>query len=90
MATRDGQKTDGVTLLTYFRAKGRQWHTVILTTCNQGLIPHGKAPIEDERCLFYMAITRASGNLMISYLGKSCNNKVKPSQFLSEAGFIRS
>jgi DNA helicase II / ATP-dependent DNA helicase PcrA len=83
-------ENDGVALLTYFKAKGRQWHTVMLTTCNQGLIPHRKAPIEDERRLFYVAMTRASANLMISYVAKSCNNKVKPSQFLSEAGFITS
>jgi ATP-dependent DNA helicase UvrD/PcrA len=83
-------ENDGVALMTYFKAKGRQWHTVLLTTCNQGLIPHRKAPIEDERRLFYVAITRASANLMISYVGKSCNNKVKPSQFLAEAGFIKS
>jgi len=81
-------ENEGVALLTYFKAKGRQWHTVILTTCNQGLIPHRKAPIEDERRLFYVAITRASANLVISYVGKSCNHKVKPSQFLSEAGFV--
>jgi DNA helicase-2/ATP-dependent DNA helicase PcrA len=80
-------ENDGVSLLTYFRAKGRQWHTVILTTCNQGLIPHRKASLEDERRLFYVAMTRASANLMISYVGKSCNNRVKPSQFLKEAGF---
>jgi DNA helicase-2/ATP-dependent DNA helicase PcrA len=80
-------ESDGVALLTYFKAKGRQWHTVILTTCNQGLIPHKRAPLEDERRLFYVAMTRASANLMISYVGKSCNNKVKPSQFLAEAGF---
>lgn len=82
-------ESDGVALLTYFRAKGRQWHTVILTTCNQGLIPHNRAPIEDERRLFYVAITRTSANLMISYVEKSCNNKVKPSQFLVEAGLLR-
>ena len=83
-------ENDGVALLTYFKAKGRQWHTVMLTTCNQGLIPHRKAPVEDERRLFYVALTRASANLMISYVGKSCNNKVKPSQFLCEAGFLKS
>jgi DNA helicase-2/ATP-dependent DNA helicase PcrA len=82
-------EADGVALLTYFRAKGRQWHTVILTTCNQGLIPHKRAPIEDERRLFYVAMTRASANLVLSYVGKSCNNKVKPSQFLEEAGLLK-
>ena len=76
----------GVGLLTYFRSKGRQWHTVILTTCNDGIIPHKKAPIEDERRLFYVAMTRASSNLLISYLKNICKNNVSPSRFLAEAG----
>jgi DNA helicase II / ATP-dependent DNA helicase PcrA len=63
----------GVGLLTYFRSKGRQWHTVILTTCNDGIIPHKKAPVEDERRLFYVAMTRTSSNLLISYLKEQRN-----------------
>jgi DNA helicase-2/ATP-dependent DNA helicase PcrA len=76
----------GVSLLTYFKSKGLQWHTVILTTCNDGLIPHRKAPVEDERRLFYVAMTRASSNLLISHLRSICNNKVSPSRFIKEAG----
>ncbi len=60
-------KERGLALLTYFKSKGLQWHTVILTTCNEGLIPHKRAPLEDERRLFYVAMTRASSNLLISY-----------------------
>lgn len=55
-----GEEQNGVALATYFKAKGLQWHTVILTSCNEGLIPHKKAPVEDERRLFYVALTRAS------------------------------
>jgi len=78
----------GVGLLTYFKAKGRQWHSVILTSCNEGLIPHKRAPIEDERRLFYVALTRASSNLLISYLRDACRTKVSPSRFLKEAELI--
>ena len=78
----------GVALLTYFKAKGLQWHTVILTTCNDRLIPHRRAPIEDERRLFYVAMTRASSNLIVSYVKKSCNTAVEPSPFLREAGLL--
>jgi DNA helicase-2/ATP-dependent DNA helicase PcrA len=81
-------ENDGVALLTYFKAKGRQWHTVALTTCNNGLIPHSKANLEDERRLFYVALTRATANVLVSYVGKSCNNKVTPSRFLTEAGLL--
>ncbi len=77
---------DGVALLTFFKAKGRQWHTVMLVSCNQGLIPHARAPLEDERRLFYVAMTRATSNLVVSYLRDSCGNAVRPSQFLAEAG----
>jgi DNA helicase-2/ATP-dependent DNA helicase PcrA len=83
-----GKAEDGVQLLTYFKSKGRQWHTVILTTCNEGLIPHSRAPIEDERRLFYVAMTRASANLMISYLGSAIGKRVAPSRFLTEAGLL--
>lgn len=82
-------RNNGVALLTYFRAKGLQWHTVILTSCNEGLIPHKRAPIEEERRLFYVALTRTSANLLISYVKNSSNNKVKPSRFLSEAGLLQ-
>ncbi len=78
--------SSGVALLTYFKSKGLQWHTVILTTCNDGIIPHRKAPIEDERRLFYVAMTRASANLLVSYLKSVCENNVQPSPFLKEAG----
>ena len=76
----------GVPLLTYFRSKGLQWHTVILTTCNEGLIPHQKAQVEEERRLFYVAMTRASSNLVISYVKSACGTDVPPSRFLYEAG----
>lgn len=82
-------KESGVSLLTYFKSKGLQWHTVILSTCNDGLIPHSKAPVEDERRLFYVAMTRASYNLLISYVKKSCNNTVVPSRFIAEAGLMK-
>ena len=84
-----GRDSDsGTALLTYFKAKGRQWHTVILASCNEGLIPHGRAPIEDERRLFYVALTRCSANLVISYLRKFSNSKTEPSRFLAEAGLL--
>jgi DNA helicase-2/ATP-dependent DNA helicase PcrA len=84
-----GRDENGVALLTYFKSKGLQWHTVILSTCNDGLIPHKKAPVEDERRLFYVAMTRASSNLFISYVKKSCNNAVAPSRFIAEAGLMK-
>lgn len=88
-STNAGNNLEGVNLLTYFRAKGLQWHTVILTTCNDGLIPHRKAPVDDERRLFYVALTRATSNLLVSYLNNVCGNRLPPSRFLSEAGLLK-
>jgi DNA helicase-2/ATP-dependent DNA helicase PcrA len=82
------EREHGLALLTYFKSKGLQWHTVILTTCNEGLIPHKRAPIEDERRLFYVAMTRASSNLLISYVKSSVQQSVSPSRFITEAGLL--
>lgn len=76
--------SEAVRLLTYFRSKGNQFDTVILPTVNSGIIPHYMAPIEDERRLFYVAVTRTKKNLWLSYVRKSCNQKVEPSPFLKE------
>jgi DNA helicase-2/ATP-dependent DNA helicase PcrA len=81
-------RENGVSLLTYFKSKGLQWHTVILTSCNERVIPHSKAPVEDERRLFYVAMTRASSNLVVSYVKRACKAKVEPSRFLKEAGLL--
>jgi DNA helicase II / ATP-dependent DNA helicase PcrA len=77
---------DAVNLLTYFRAKGRQWHTVIVPGANQKVIPHARADVESERRLFYVATTRATANLVFSYVRQAVRSKVEPSQFLAELG----
>jgi len=85
---RTGRDNEGITLSTCFRAKGRQWHTVILIGCNEGIFPLRGAPIEDERRLFYVAMTRTSANLVISYLTDAYRVKLQPSRFLNEAGLL--
>ena len=82
---REGE-ADAVNLLTYFRAKGRQWHTVLVPGANQKVIPHARADLEDERRLFYVATTRATANLVFSYVRQAVRSKVEPSQFLAELG----
>lgn len=77
---------EAVSLLSYFKAKGRQWDTVFLPGVNQSVIPHQKAKIEEERRLFYVAITRATSNLFISYVRKAVGHNVNISQFIFEMG----
>jgi len=80
------EEGDAVNLLTYFRAKGRQWNTVMIPGANQKVIPLGDANVEDERRLFYVAITRATSNLIVSYVRNAVRSKVEPSQFIEEMG----
>lgn len=58
---------DSVTFTTAFRAKGLQWPFVIIPDCNEGTFPYGEAEeqarYEEERRLFYVAITRAEQTL---------------------------
>ena len=80
------EEGDAVNLLTYFRAKGRQWGTVIIPGANQKVIPLGNCNLEDERRLFYVAVTRATSNLIVSFVRNAVRSRVEPSQFIEEMG----
>jgi len=72
---------ESVALLTVFRAKGLQWPVVIVPDCNQGIFPYGGPDeIEEERRLFYVALTRTQSQLHLHVVGTE-----PPSQFLAEA-----
>jgi DNA helicase-2/ATP-dependent DNA helicase PcrA len=79
---------DAVWLLTYFRAKGLQFPVVFLISCNEGLTPHHRSPLEDERRLFYVAMTRASTALHVSFLDPADGAHPPASRFLREAGLV--
>ena len=76
-----------VTVATYFRAKGLQWPVVFLPGCNEGLVPHPRAAVPDERRLFYVALTRASQELIATWVAVP-EEDVEPSRFLVEAGLL--
>lgn len=72
---------DSVSLLTVFRAKGLQWPVVFVPDCNQGILPYGGPDeIEEERRLFYVALTRTQAQLYLHTVRTE-----PPSQFLAEA-----
>ena len=56
--------------------------------CEEGLLPHSLAEelaqIEEERRLFYVAITRAKTHLDLSYLERRNENERFASPYLSE------
>lgn len=61
---------DGHELATVHGAKGREWPHVVIYGADQGLFPHAQmlgdpASLEDERRLFYVALTRAKERLDI-------------------------
>lgn len=62
---------NGVKLLTMHASKGLEFDTVIIPNCNERSIPSRKAvtndAIEEERRLFYVAVTRAKKQLYILY-----------------------
>lgn len=82
LGTRSTTKQERITLTTIFRAKGLEWPIVFVPHCNQETIPFGTQPrLEEERRLFYVALTRAKHTLHLHCL----QNKPR-SQFLEEAG----
>jgi DNA helicase II / ATP-dependent DNA helicase PcrA len=94
-AERDEEKEnemDAVTLITMHSCKGLEFPHVFIVGLEQGLLPHSRSAVEntldEERRLFYVAITRAMQTLTMSY----CLSRKKygqalpchPSQFLQE------
>ena len=72
-----------ITLATLHAAKGLEWERVFLIGASDGQLPVSDAPIDEERRLFYVGITRAKADLHISY-------KNSPSPFLRESGLLAS
>ena len=68
---KNGEK-EGVNLMTMHAAKGLEFDTVFVIEANEGSCPYKKATadeeIEEERRLFYVAMTRAKRKLVISYV----------------------
>lgn len=58
-----------VTISTVHGVKGLEFKTVFVPFCNEGKFPHKRMgeDIEEERRLFYVALTRAQENLIVSY-----------------------
>lgn len=75
----ENNKGGKVKLSTIHRAKGLEFPVVFIIGCNDGLLPHYKNEnIEDEKRLFYVAITRAQKELYLSHTD-SYNNKINDS-----------
>ncbi len=85
---------DAVTLSTYHSAKGLEYHTVFLPELNEGLTPHRQAlspeDVEEERRMFYVAMTRAKRRLVLSCMKELRSKELVPSRFVGEVFVDRS
>jgi DNA helicase-2/ATP-dependent DNA helicase PcrA len=91
--TSDSENQDRVTLMTIHAAKGLEFPFVYVVGMEENLFPSiqsvsSRADLEEERRLFYVAITRAQQKLTVSYAenryrwGNLTSNE--PSRFLQE------
>lgn len=71
LAHDDQEQSDGVELLTFHAAKGRQWRSVVVAGVEVGLVPHFTAQTDaqrrEEARLLYVACTRAEDALMVTW-----------------------
>jgi len=59
-------ESDGVSLSTIHRVKGREWPHVLVYGASDGLFPHRLAgDVEEERRVFHVAVTRASVDAVV-------------------------
>jgi superfamily I DNA/RNA helicase len=83
---------DAVTLITMHSCKGLEFPHVFVVGLEDGLLPHSRSKVEgtldEERRLFYVAVTRAMQTLTISHCGgrKKYGQLLpcQPSPFLKE------
>jgi DNA helicase-2/ATP-dependent DNA helicase PcrA len=82
------EKQGGVTLSTMHSAKGLEFAVVFVIDANEGIVPHHKAAlpadIEEERRLFYVALTRAKERLHICAVKERYHRKQELSRFVRE------
>jgi DNA helicase-2/ATP-dependent DNA helicase PcrA len=77
----------GVELLTFHGAKGREWHTVYVTGVETGLVPIRSATTGAERAeearLLYVALTRATDELVVTWCARRGGYQRKPSPLIA-------
>ncbi len=97
LGSQDLTQGEGVNLLSVHASKGLEYKEVYVVDLMDGRFPNrklmnkGGGGIDEERRLFYVAVTRAKD---ILYLSNAKNDKIKkidfmPSQFLYEAGLLK-
>lgn len=79
---------DSVSLATMHSSKGLEYQVVFIVDANEGITPHRKAvleaDLEEERRLFYVAMTRAKEYLHIYSVKDRYNKELTCSRFVGE------
>lgn len=82
----DKKEDNGINLMTFHASKGLEFEKVYIMDCNEGSIPNKKSigleEIEEERRMFYVAMTRARESLNICYVSGTKQSPHMPSRFL--------
>jgi DNA helicase-2/ATP-dependent DNA helicase PcrA len=77
-----------VLLMSIHRSKGLEWPFVFVCGCSEGILPHPRGDAEEERRLFYVAVTRAAQHAYLtspaSLALRAGVKAVGPSQFVEE------
>ena len=85
---KEKKKEGSVVLSTMHRAKGLEWDEVYVIDCNDEITPYSKAEtdedMEEERRMFYVAITRAKRILHIYSFDRRNKTSMYLSRFVKE------
>lgn len=81
------QDSTRIQLMTVHASKGLEFDYVWIPDCNEKVFPHGNMPdaaaCEEERRIFYVAMTRAKKSLELLYLTGTKERPRLPSRFLN-------
>lgn len=88
------RSTEGVEVLTFHSAKGREWDCVVVAGAEIGLLPHTSAISQEQKAeevrLAYVALTRASKQLYITWAQTRKGRISGRSELLSNLGELSS
>lgn len=77
-------QAEAITLLTIHAAKGLEFPYIFVVGAEDDILPSKKGQLDEERRLFYVAVTRAKTHLAITCALHRGGNNATPSQFITE------
>lgn len=87
ISPRQDTEEGAIRLMSVHGSKGLEFDRVLVPDCNEHIFPHGNLPdeetVEEERRIFYVAMTRAKENLELLYLTGDKARPRLPSRFLN-------